>query len=128
MTTVMQNLQSLQETYSAAWAAHDPEGIADLHTEDTRFEMHIGTPPIVGRAALRKACEEIFQLYGNFRSELHRVLYGDAHWVLEWRLHATLDGKDLSIDCVDVVVVSEEGLVARKDSYMDAGQLQSALS
>ena len=129
------DVQALREVYSAAWAARDPDSIARLHTEDTHFQTHIGTPPVIGRESLRAACAEIFHLYPNFLNEARRVLYGDRHWVLEWTMHATikreLDGKptdkDISVDCVDVVVLSEDGLVARKDAYMDAAQLQSAL-
>jgi hypothetical protein len=118
---------ALQEAYSAAWAAHDPDGIAELHTEDTHFHTHIGTPPVVGRDALRTACAQIFEMYENFRSEPHSALYGEKHWVLDWTLHATAGGKDISIECLDVIVLSDDGLVARKDTYMDAAQLQAAL-
>lgn len=121
------DVEALREAYTAAWAAHDPDGIAKLHTEDTRFQTHIGTPPVVGRESLRAACAEIFEQYANFRAEGHRALYGDKHWVVDWTLHATIGGKDISVDSVDVIVLSDDGLVASKDTYMDAAQLQAAL-
>ena len=82
----------------------------------------------MGRESLRDACAQIFQTYENFRSEGRRLLIGDKHWVADWTLHATIQGKDISVDCVDVIVLSDEGLVSRKDTYMDAAQLQAALS
>jgi ketosteroid isomerase-like protein len=121
-------VQALRETYGAAWADHDADRIAELHTEDTRFQTHIGTPPVVGRDAMRAACAQIFEQYQNFRPEPRSALYGDKHWVLQWTLHATSAGKDFSVDCVDVVVLADDGLVASKDTYMDAAQLQAALS
>jgi ketosteroid isomerase-like protein len=120
-------VQGLREIYGAAWAAHEADGIAKLNTEDTHFQTHIGLPPVVGRDAMRTACAQIFEQYENFRPETRHALYGARHWVLEWTLHATTAGKDFSVDCIDVVVLSDEGLVASKDTYMDAAQLQSAL-
>jgi hypothetical protein len=55
------------------------------------------------------------------------VLYGDKHWTADWTLHATLAGKDIGVDCVDIIVLSDDGLIARKDTYADAAQLQAAL-
>jgi uncharacterized protein (TIGR02246 family) len=122
------NTQALLQAYSAAWMAHDPDAIANLHTEDTYFHTHIGTPPVEGREAVRASCKEIFELYTDFRSVHRRSLLGDDHWVLEWTLHATVGGKDIVVDCVDIVTLSDEGLVATKDVYMDAAQLQAALA
>ena len=51
------------------------------------------------------------------------MLYGDDHWVLDWAL---ISG-DIRFDCLDVVVVSPDGLVARKDTFVDMVQLQAAV-
>jgi hypothetical protein len=32
------------------------------------------------------------------------------------------------VDCVDVVVLSDEGLVASKDTYMDVAQVNAVMS
>ena len=77
---------------------------------------------MVGREALREACASIFEMFRDFTPEPHRVIYGDRHWVLEWPLRATTSAehggkqveKRVSVDCLDVVIVSEDGLVARK--------------
>lgn len=122
------DVQAVLEAYSAAWAVHDLDRIAALHSEDTRFHNHIGGPPVVGRETVREAFAQMLEQYDNFRGEPHRVLYGDKHWVLEWTAHATLVGKDISIDAVDIIVLSDDGLIARKDTYMDAAQLQSAVA
>lgn len=103
------DVEALREAYTAAVAPHDPDRLAKLHTEDTRFQSHIGTPPVIGREAMRAAYVELFEQYQNFRAEGHRVLYGDKHWTVDWTLHATLAGKDISVDCVDIVVLSDDG-------------------
>jgi len=135
-TRVSFDVEALRDAYSATWAAHDPDRIVALHTQDTHFQTHIGTPPVVGREAMRETCAEIFATYENWRAEGHRFLAGERHWVLEFTLTATMshevDGqqvrKEISVDCVDVVVLSDEGLVASKDTYMDAGQLAAAMA
>ena len=62
---------ALMEAYSRAWADHDPARIASLHTEDTTFQMHIGTPPVHGRPAMQDACADIFGTYKNFTVLVH---------------------------------------------------------
>jgi hypothetical protein len=51
------------------------------------------------------------------------VLYGENHWVLDWAL---ISG-DIRFDCLDVVMVSPDGLVARKDTFVDGVQMQAAM-
>lgn len=116
-------LRALSERYFAAWAAHDPDAIVALHTEDTRFWMHLGGEAVVGRNAVRATFAEIFEQFPDLTWETYRVLYGDDHWILDWAL---VSG-DIRFDCLDVVNVSSEGLVTRKDTFVDATQLQAAL-
>ena len=82
-----------------------------------------GAEPIVGRDAVRATFAELFDSFPEFSFETYRVLYGEDHWVLDWAL---ISG-DIRFDCLDVVVVSPDGLVARKDTFVDAVQLQAAL-
>ena len=54
------DLKTVSERYFAAWAAHDPDAIVELHTLDTQFWMHMGGDPVVGRDAVRTTFAEIF--------------------------------------------------------------------
>ena len=118
------DLETLSSRYFAAWAERDPDAIAALHTEDTRFWTHTGGDPVVGRDAVRDTFAGIFAQFPGFAFETYRVLYGDDHWVLDWAL---ISGA-IRFDCLDVVTVSPDGLVARKDTFIDSVQLQAALS
>lgn len=118
------DLESLSERYFAAWAARDPDAIAALHTEDTRFWTHTGGPAAEGRRAARDAFAAIFEQFPDFSFEVYRVLYGDDHWVLDWALIAG----PVRFDCLDVVTVAADGLVSRKDSFIDSAQLAAALN
>ena len=117
------DLTAISERYFAAWAARDPDAIVALHTDDSRFWTHLGTAPAQGRDAVRGAFAEIFERFPEFSYEIYRVLYGENHWVLDWAL---ISG-DIRFDCLDVVDVSPDGLVTRKDTFIDAAQLQAAM-
>jgi hypothetical protein len=117
------DLKTVSERYFAAWAAHDPDAIVALHTPDTQFWMHMGGDPVVGRDAVRATFAEIFAQFPDLTWETYRVLFGEDHWILDWAL---ISG-DIRFDCLDVVNVTPDGLVARKDTFVDAAQLQAAL-
>ncbi|HET9566245.1 MAG TPA: nuclear transport factor 2 family protein [Mycobacterium sp.] len=117
------DLRAISERYFAAWADRDPDAIVALHTDDTRFWTHLGAGPVVGRDAVRDTFGELFDRFPEFSFETYRVLYGEDHWVLDWAL---ISG-DIRFDCLDVVMVSPDGLVARKDTFVDAVQLQAAM-
>jgi ketosteroid isomerase-like protein len=120
----MTDLEMISERYFAAWAARDVDAIIEFHTEDTQFWMHAGTEPVRGRAAVRDAFAEILERFPDFGFEMYRVLYAADHWVLDWAL---ISG-DIRFDCLDVVNVTGDGLVARKDTFIDLVQLQAGLS
>lgn len=130
------DILAVMDAYSRAWADHDPLRIASLHTENTTFHMHIGTPPVVGRLAMQHACADIFGMYKNFTVIVRRVIWGDSHWLLEWTMSAVISvqqgGKEVevpvTVDCVDVVVISAEGLVASKNTYMDVAHVNAVMS
>jgi steroid delta-isomerase-like uncharacterized protein len=126
-TTTDLDLQQITERYFAAWEQRDPDAIAALHAEDTQFWMHSGGEPVRGREAVRAAFADVFARFEGFGFDVHRVLLGDAHWVLDWTLTATAAGRPVAFDCVDVVTVDERGLVARKDTFVDSVQAQAAL-
>jgi ketosteroid isomerase-like protein len=135
-TTARLDIRSISEEYFAAWEACDPDRIAAMHSPDSLFQLHAGGEPAEGRGAVRQAFADIFVQWPGFSFETHRVLYGDDHWVLDWDLLATLkveqDGsqmdKPVRLHCLDVVTIDEEGLVSRKDTFVDVAQVNSLLA
>jgi uncharacterized protein (TIGR02246 family) len=123
------DLEKISERYFAAWEANDPDAIAALHTADTQFWSHLGTEPVKGREAVRATFAELFERFPEFGFETYRVLYGPDFWILDWALIFKPEGSDETarFDCLDVVNVSPDGLVARKDTFIDMVQLQAAL-
>lgn len=127
-TTASLDIEAISERYFDRWEARDPDGIAELHTDDTQFWSHAGGGPVTGRAAVRAAFAEIFERFPGFSFETYRVLRGEDFWVLDWALLFTPEGGEQQrFDCLDVVNVSPQGLVSRKDTFIDMVQLQAAL-
>lgn len=116
-TTVHHSVSTLFAAYADAWQAKDPSAIAALHTEDGVMQLHVGSPPAVGRLAVQQACVELFATL-DYQATPTRTHFGADHWVLEW----VMSVGEHTIDCVDVISVSPDGLVARKDGYVDAAQ------
>ena len=104
--------------YSAAWAAHDPDAIVAMHTDDTVFHMHDVAEAATGRPAVRAAIDLLFQESPDLSFEPRRVHFGDDHFVSEYVVSGTASGKPFACDGVDVFTL-RDGLVARKDTYID---------
>jgi len=123
------DLKAISERYFATWEARDPDAIVALHTGDTQFWSHLGMEPAKGREAVRETFADLFERFPEFSFETYRVLYGPDFWVLDWALIFKPEGSEETarFDCLDVVNVSPEGLVARKDTFIDMVQLQAAM-
>jgi uncharacterized protein (TIGR02246 family) len=123
------DVKQISERYFEAWEARDPDAIAALHTEDTQFWSHLGMEPNRGRDAIRETFADLFERFPEFGFETYRVLYGEDFWVLDWALTFRPEGSKerRQFDCLDVVNLSPDGLVARKDTFIDMVQLQAAM-
>jgi len=124
MTTTAPTLdvQHLADVYFAAWAAHDPDRIVALHTADTQFQIHTaGAEPVIGREHVREAFANVFAQFPGYGFETHRLLLGDDHWVLDWTLLSDIG----QLGALDVVTLGPDGLVARKDTYVEPAELEA---
>lgn len=112
------DLQDLAVRYGRAWADHDPDAIVAMHTDDTVFHMHDVAGPVSGRAAVRDAIVGLLEQSPDLHFERRRVMFGADHFVSEYVVSGTADGKPFACDGVDVFTL-QDGLIARKDSYVD---------
>ena len=78
-----------------------------MHTNDTVFHLHVGGEPTVGLRATRAAFAAAASQWPDIRFEKSRVYIGDGHFVSEYQMIATSDGKQISCDGVDVIAVVE---------------------
>ncbi|MFK4086371.1 nuclear transport factor 2 family protein [Kribbella sp. NPDC020789] len=127
------NVQEVFDTYVTTFATRDVDAIAALHSPATQFWLHNGEQPIHGRSALRDTFATMFAQWPEMGFDIHRTIIGDRHWVLDWALTAVFTGPDgdrrpIRFDCLDVVTLDENGLVERKDTFIDLPQAQAALT
>lgn len=127
------DLREVFDRYAAAWRARDPEAISALHTPDTEFRLRLDRPPARGCDEARETFAALFEQWPEFGFDVHRVLFGPDHWVLDWTVTAQLPEPDggsrpVRFDCLDVVTVDGDGLVSRKDTFVDFLQVQAALA
>jgi ketosteroid isomerase-like protein len=113
-----ENIVELAIKYGEAWAAHDAEAIAALHTDDSVFHLHDVSPAAEGRGAVRRMIAAQLLLIPDLKFERVRVHFGADHFVTEYVMSGTAEGHAFAIQGADVFSVRDL-LVARKDSYLD---------
>ena len=94
-----------------------------MSAEDTVFHLHGDTAPAVGSVATREAFATAMEQWPDIRFERKRVHIGSGHFVSEYEMTATQAGREIVCDGVDVFSV-RDGLVARKDTYLDWAAVQ----
>ena len=125
-------LAAIFARYHVGWETRDPDLIASLHSVDTVFWLHDGSEPVTGREALRRHCAGMFAAY-DFSFEMGHRLYGENHWVFEWRMVLSLAEPGgtrftAKVEMLDVVTVNPRGEVTRKDVYMNGKQAAAAFA
>jgi hypothetical protein len=108
------DVQDLALRYGAAWAAHDLDAILALHTEDTVFHLHGRCEAAVGWSATREAFARAMEQWPDIGFDRKRVHIGSRHFVSEYEMSATTEGREIVCDGVDVFSV-EDGRVARAE-------------
>lgn len=126
-TTKDLGAEALFERYAGAFATHDTAQVVALHTEDSVFWQHTDAEPAVGREAIAATFAGLFEMFPNLRFQVQRTLFGDTFWVLDWKLVADLGPSGIAFDCTDLVTFDADGLVSRKDTWIDTAQLNKAM-
>ena len=111
-------VEDLAGQYHQAWADHEPTAIAALHTDDSVFHMHGVAPEAVGRTAVVALVTTLVNLVPDLAFALKRGYLGSDHMVIEYAMSGNVGGAPFVCDGADVIAVSD-GLVARKDTYLD---------
>jgi steroid delta-isomerase-like uncharacterized protein len=133
-------VEELAGRYGDAWNAQDLDGIVAMHAPDGIFELHApGPAPVQGRDSLREAFAGFLTQLPDIHFEPVRLRAGDDFWVLESRMSGTVaapiesagetieaSGARVDVDFLDVIAV-RDGLLARKDSYLDTLDFQAQL-
>ena len=127
------SIKEVSERYLAAWAAHDTDAIVAMHSDDSIFWRHTGEEQVVGREAIKQYFQAIFVRNPTYAFDVHRIMFGEQHWVLDWTMKGEFTdraGKPVSvrIDMVDIVTINDRGEVTRKDTFLDGVQAQAQMA
>jgi ketosteroid isomerase-like protein len=110
--------EELAMAYHGGWAALDPSAIAAMHSEDSVFHMHGAAEPVTGPAAIQSFIEWLIGLVPDLHFEIKRLYVGADHIALEYDMSGTYGQTHFQCDGADVIAVAD-GLVTRKDTYLD---------
>jgi hypothetical protein len=122
-------LKALFDRYHVGWETQDAARIASLHSADSVFLLHDGSPAVVGRENIRRHVEGLFARYPGLAFEPNlRTLFGENRWVFDYTMVLGASGKTARLPMVDVVDVNADGEVTRKEVFLDPAQAQAALA
>ena len=115
--------EELAGQYHQAWTDLDVDAIVALHTEDSVFHIHGVTDAATGRVSIRQAIAALLGLVPDLHFDAKRAYLGAGHLVLEYEMSGTAGGSPFTCDGADVIAV-QDGLVTRKDTYLDLAAYQ----
>jgi ketosteroid isomerase-like protein len=119
-------VEELAVAYHGAWVELDPDAIVALHSADSVFHMHGAAQASSGKTAVRDLIVALLKLVPDLKFEPKRIYSGDDHIVFEYDMSGTFDGSPFVCDGVDVIAIAD-GLVSRKDTYIDYIMLTSQI-
>lgn len=119
-------VEELAMGYHAGWEALDPDAIVAMHSEDSVFHMHGAAEPATGRNATRDLIGTLIRLVPDLHFEIKRFYVGADHIALEYDMSGTHAQMRFVCDGADVIAV-QDGLVTRKDTYLDLVALTGQL-
>ena len=124
--------EALFDRYHVGWETKDADLIASLHSADTIFQLHDGSPAVEGREALREHCRHLFATY-DFSMLTGKRIFGRDYWTFDWTMVLTLTMPDgtafvAHVGMLDVIMVNAEGEVVSKHVYPDIAQMESAFA
>jgi ketosteroid isomerase-like protein len=111
-------VEELAMAYHGAWVELDPDAIIALHSADSVFHMHGAAEVASGKDAVRELVVALLRLVPDLKFEPKRLYSGDDHIVFEYDMSGTFGGSAFVCDGADVIAVAD-GLVTRKDTYLD---------
>jgi ketosteroid isomerase-like protein len=118
------SVEELAIAYHVGWEALDLDAIVALHSQDSVFHMHGTAEPATGRDAIRGLIGALIRLVPDLHFEIKRFYAGTDHFALEYDMSGTHAQTHFVCDGADVIAV-QDGLVTRKDTYLDSVALMS---
>ncbi|WP_188042823.1 nuclear transport factor 2 family protein [Changpingibacter yushuensis] len=120
LTPSRARLEQTVTDYQSALNARDPERIAALFAPDATRADPYGTPPVIGRSAIRAAWEEIFTNLGSIAFTAHAAHGARDTIAFEFTsVTTTSNGVGSVLKGINVVTVNSQGLITSLVAYYD---------
>ncbi len=114
--------------YFAALRARDPERWANTFAEDATSNDPVGTPPMIGRDALRGFLAHLSSSFQDFGLTEDSVYIRGNTAAAKWNgFVVTFGGKRISFEGIDVIQCNEQGEIALVNAYWDPTPVFAAL-
>lgn len=124
-TDTTNDWEAFAREFGARWAAPTPEKLCELLQPDVRL-IQPAAPIIVGRENARKMFAALFAWLPDMHAEVDRSGGGGDVVFIEFRLIATLGGKQVEWPVVDRFVL-RHNLAAERASFFDPSTLLAAV-
>jgi ketosteroid isomerase-like protein len=115
-------IPDLLRCYTDAWQRHDLDAIMSMHTDDTVFHLHDGNAAAAGADAVREAFQLVLAVYPDLTAAQTAVDVGDEHAIVQSIMRSSVGGTVVEAEAVDVFRFVD-GLISRKDTYLDTAAL-----
>jgi steroid Delta-isomerase len=123
-----ESIQSAIAAYFGALRAMAPNGFADAFAPNGVTHDPVGTPPHMGRDAIRQFLQGILDGCVQFGlSEDHVFIAGNSA-AIKWSGHLTAkNGRSIAFEGVDVLEVNDEGKIQMVRAYLDPAPVLAVL-
>src|SRR5947209_5823078 len=121
---------------TAAWNAHDADGVAACYAEDAKLH-DVGQPePLRGRAAIRTSVAGYLVAFPDFHVDVREPIVSGNRAAQEWKVTGTNDGELMGIAPTGKSATTygcgtaefgEDGLIHRVGNYWNAAALMQQL-
>lgn len=128
-------LHTALNEYLHAWNDHDLDRVMSRHSPDTVFSLRTGDLRHEGTAAVRARFEHDLAAWPDVHwTPLRRTIAGNV-CIVESTMTATAGvpiealgfrmqaGTPVHGTCVDILTVTDDGMITRKDTYLDVTEL-----
>jgi steroid delta-isomerase-like uncharacterized protein len=137
---VAEQNMALASDYIEAWNDHSLEKVMRLHADESVFKVHmVGAPEARGAEECRAAFGFLLEAWPDQQFDIQEVVAHDGGYVCRsiltgtlarpWNLGGTViepRGQRVSFGILDVMTC-RDGLIVRKEVWVDGGAMMAAL-
>jgi steroid delta-isomerase-like uncharacterized protein len=115
-----QQLVDVVRRYAEALGSAEKDTFVSLFTEDVHFEDPVGTKVHVGHEGVAAFHDGLRRAWSSLSMATHIIEPRGDRVAVSWSaLGRSASGKDITFDGIDVMLVRDDGRIARLEGYWD---------